>query len=235
MQMQTDERTEIEAIRKLYLQMEPPGCDTWSPLRREVELQHRIRLMQEACHALRMIPTPAEQLRVLDVGCGVGRSTRLFVDLGITPANIIGIDFRESALEFARRVNPAIRYRAIAELADWPSEQVDMCIQCTVFSSIKDNTFRQETAKRMDQSVGESGFIFWWDIVHANTFAGGDALDPRSYFPNRPALYWREVSLEPEVDEAIRPLRGMRRLFCLPLRPFGFEITHRCALLGPKR
>jgi len=232
--MQIDERAEIEAIRKLYLHMEPPGRDTWSPLRREVELHHRVRLMQEACRALQLIPIPAEQLRVLDVGCGVGRSTRLFVDLGVNPTNILGIDFRESALEFARGVNPAIRYQALADLADWPSEQVDLCVQCTVFSSIKDNHFRQETAKRMDQSAGEKGFIFWWDIVRANTFAGGDALDPPSYFPGRSALYWREMSLEPEVDEAIRPLRGFRRLFCLPLRQFGFEVTHRCAVLGPK-
>ena len=230
-----NEQSEIDAIRKLYLEMEPPGRDTWSPLDKEVELHHRTRLMLEACHAFRKIPRPADQLRVLDVGCGVGRSSRLFVELGVSPGNILGIDFRESAIEFARHVNPAIRYQALAELADWPSEHVDLCTQCTVFSSIRKSDFRQETGKLMDQSAGEKGSIFWWDILHANAFAGGDKLDPRIYFPDRSVLYWREVSLQPEVSEAIRPLRGLGRFLCGPLRPCGWEITHLCALLGPKR
>jgi SAM-dependent methyltransferase len=190
--------------------------------------------MVEACHAFRMIPKPVEQLRVLDVGCGVGRSSRLFVELGVRPENLLGIDFRESAIEFARRVNPAIRYQALAELADWPAEHVDLCSQCTVFSSIREQNLRQETAKRMHQSVTENGFIFWWDILHANAFAGGDNLDPRTYFPDRSILYWREVSLQPQTNEAIRPLRGLGRFVCRPLKPLGWEVTHLCALLGPK-
>jgi len=232
--MQVIEQSEIEAIRRLYSKLEPPDCDAWSPLYNEVELHHRVRLSLEACRALRRIPKQAKELKVLDVGCGIGRSGRLFVELGIVPDNILGIDIRESAIEFARRVNPAIRYQALRDLTDWPSERFDLCVQCTVFSSIPGTELRQATARLMEQSVGREGYIFWWDIQNANGFAGGDRLDPVRLFPNRKVLSSREVSLLPELSDAIRPLRGIGRVLSALLRPCGHEATHFVALFGPE-
>ena len=232
--MQVIEQSEIEAIRRVYSKREPPGCDAWSPLDNEVELHHRIRLTLEACRALRTITKPTNDLMVLDVGCGVGRSGRMFVELGVVPGNILGIDIRESAIEFARRINPAIRYKALRDLADWPSQRFDLCVQCTVFSSIPGTELRQTTAKLMEQSVGREGYIFWWDILNANGFAGGDRLDPFRFFPNRKVLYSREVSLLPELSDAIRSLRGIGRVLSALLRPCGHEATHIVALFGPE-
>jgi SAM-dependent methyltransferase len=228
------EQLQIEAIRTLYSKMEPPDCDAWSPLHKDLELHHRVRLTLEACRALRRIPKQANQLMALDVGCGVGRSGRLLVELGIPPDNILGIDVRDSAIEFARRVNPAIRYRALHDLTDWPLERFDLCIQCTVFSSIPGIELREETARLMDRSVSHDGYIFWWDTLIANGFAGGDRLDPLRFFPNRAVLYSREVSLLPEISDAIRPLRGMGRILSALLKPCGHEATHLAALFGPK-
>src|SRR5205085_5385803 len=114
------------------------------PLNSSLELQHRIRLITEACNALKRIDKNTERLTVLDVGCGVGRSSRVFVDLGILPHNMIGIDIRESAIEFAQKINPAIQFRTMDSLDDWPIESVDLCIQCTVFSSIPGNELRNQ-------------------------------------------------------------------------------------------
>jgi trans-aconitate methyltransferase len=98
---------------------------------------------------------------VLDVGCGVGRSTRLLIEFGLRPENIMGIDLRSSAIEHARRLNPAIPFRTVNSLDDWPLElEFDLCMQCTVFSSIPGVERRRLTARMMAEAVGNKGFIF---------------------------------------------------------------------------
>jgi hypothetical protein len=55
-----------------------------------VEMWHRARLLVEACRCLRLIPKPIESLRVLDVGCGIARSSRLFGRFWASPPKTFG-------------------------------------------------------------------------------------------------------------------------------------------------
>lgn len=220
-------------IREIYAKLEPPGCDTWSPLHSNLELWHRARLMVEACHALRRIPKPIDAIKALDVGCGVGRSSRLLVDLGVKPENLLGIDFRESAIAFARQQNTAIRFRSVSGLDDWPDETFDLVVQCTVFSSIPSPSFRVQTAALMERSVGKDGYVLWWDLLKANPFAGGDPLNPIDLFGTRELLYSRRVPLQPQVEESLRLLRGLSRLLTFLVNRCGHEPTHMMALFGP--
>ena len=158
----------FDQLRTAYASFEPEGADTWNPLRNDVELWHRVRLLLELTAALRLLSIPPGELRVLDVGCGVGRSSRLLVELGVLPENILAIDLRPEALALARQLNPAIRYRAIADWGDWPVETFDLCLQCTAFSSLAGEAARVRTAGLMERSVGPDGHIFWWDIIRAN-------------------------------------------------------------------
>jgi SAM-dependent methyltransferase len=182
---------------------------------------------------VREIPIPVASLRVLDVGCGVGRSTRLLVDLGAGPNNVLGIDFRESAIEYAREINPAIRFKHIVDLEDWPQEEFDLAVQCTAFSSIPGNSLREKSAALMEKSVGENGYVLWWDILKANEFAGGDQLDPTKLFASRKLLGLKSVSLQPNVADSIRPLRGLGPRLASALRRFCYQPTHCIALFGP--
>src|SRR5262245_3166039 len=106
----------LSEIRRIYAGLEPANTDRWSPLVSDVELLHRLRLLDVMCRALRLIPHPVATLRVLDVGCGVGRSTRMLVDLGVRPENLLGVDLRPEALGYAQKLNPAVRYRALSTL-----------------------------------------------------------------------------------------------------------------------
>ncbi|HXJ77867.1 MAG TPA: class I SAM-dependent methyltransferase, partial [Candidatus Methylomirabilis sp.] len=164
----------ISQIRKIYAGLEPPNTDAWSPLASDIELLHRLRLMDAMCRALRLIPYPVATLKVLDVGCGVGRSTRMLMDLGIRPENLLGVDIRPEALTYAQQLNPAVRYRTLSTLEDWPTESFELAVQCTVFGSIPMGHARSRTARLMEQSVGKGGYVFWWDGIRANDFAGGD-------------------------------------------------------------
>ena len=223
----------IGTIRQMYSEFEGPNQDTWSPLRNEAELWHRVRLLLEACRMVEKIPIPVSSLRVLDVGCGVGRSTRLLVDLGANPNNVLGIDFRQSAIEYAREINPAIRFKHIIDLEDWPQEEFNLAVQCTAFSSIPGNALRKKSATLMERSVGENGYILWWDILKANPFAGGDEIDPMKLFSSRKLLALRSVSLQPNVEDCIRPLRGFGPRLASALKRFCYQPTHCIALFGP--
>lgn len=223
----------IVMIRQMYSGFEGPNQDTWSPLHNDTELWHRVRLLLEACRMVRKIPMPVTSLKVLDVGCGVGRSTRLMVDLGANPKNVLGIDFRESAIEYALEINPAIRFKHIVDLEDWPQEKFDLAVQCTAFSSIPSDALRKKSAALMEQSVGANGYILWWDILKANEFAGGDEMDPTRLFSARKILALKNVSLQPNVEDSIRLLRGLGPRLASALRTFCYQPTHCIALFGP--
>jgi len=228
------ENSALDMIRRVYSDREPPGSDTWSPLGSDLELYHRARLLIEVCRALRKIPKSVETITALDVGCGVGRSSRLLLDLGLLPENILGVDLRDCAIDFARRTNPAIPFRVMQTFDSWPKETFDLCVQCTVFSSIPGNVLRERTAIAMEQSVGTLGYILWWDILRANEFAGGDTLNPSNFFPSRPILYSRKVALQGETSETIRHLKGFGPVLSSMLRVFGHKPSHIITLFGPK-
>jgi len=225
----------FEDLLSHYSVMEPAGADAWNPLQNELELWHRTRLLVELARALRALPGPIEKARVLDVGCGVGRSTRLLLEFGLSPENILGIDLRPTAIEHARRLNPAIPFRTVNGFDDWPLEsEFDFCLQCTVFSSISGVERRELTARMMEKAVGNKGFIFWWDRLRANDFAGNDLLDPAAFFGSRRLLSLRQVPLWPCMEESLRPLRGLRKVFVSAFGRLGYPRTHVAAVFGPK-
>ena len=110
--MTAEENGALATLLETYAGPEPPRTDTWSPLRIEEEMWHRARLLIEMCRCPRSIPRSIETLKVLDVGCGIGRSSRMMVDIGVRPENLLGIDVRESAINDARRWNPRDRLPA---------------------------------------------------------------------------------------------------------------------------
>jgi SAM-dependent methyltransferase len=191
--------------------------------------------MVEACQALQLVPSPIENLQVLDVGCGVGRSSRLLVDLGISPQNLLAVDFRESAIVDARRTNPAIGFRHIADLSEWPKRRFDLVVQCTAFSSLPGPKLRKQTASLMERSIGDGGYIFWWDLLHANPFADGAELDPKSFFPLLKPLRERRVSIYPELSESLRMLRRIGNWISLARTPLTYPATHLVCLMQKAR
>lgn len=229
--MNTKEGKALATLRQAFAELEPAGVDRWSPLNDDTEMWHRVRLFIEASQCLRLIPHPIDSLQVLDVGCGVGRSSRLLVDLGVLPKNLTAIDFRESAIIFARQRNPAIRFRHIADLSEWPRESFDLVIQCTAFSSLPGLEIRKQTASLMERSIRDGGYIFWWDLVVANTFAGGEVLDPGSLFPRLEHLRQRQVSIYPDLSESLRRLRRIGNWIRSAQTPLTHRPTHCVALL----
>lgn len=230
-----DEETALVTLRREYAQYEPPGVDTWSPMHNDGEMWHRARLLVEACRCLRLIPKPIGSLRVLDVGCGVGHSSRLLVDLGVSPQNLWAIDFRESAIVDARQRNPAIRFRHITNLSEWPIESFDLVVQCTAFSSLPGPGLRKRTASLMEKSIDEGGYIFWWDMLRAMPFAGGEVLDLKSLFPHFQSVRERRVSIYPDLSESLRRLRRIGNWIRSARTPLTHSAGHLVSLMQRER
>jgi SAM-dependent methyltransferase len=220
-------------LRRVYAARERETSDPWVPTNSDFELWHRVRLLIETCRALRLIPRQMESMRILDVGCGSGRSSRMLVDLGARPENITGLDIRHSIINVARKLNPAINFRWIESLADWPADSFDLVVQATAFSSIPDAAVRLQTAALMEQSVGDNGFVLWWDGVATNQFAGREVLDPRRFFPSRQMLLYKRVPLPPYLDECLWGLGPYVRYAARIFRIMTHK-THCIALFGPR-
>lgn len=220
----------FEDVRARYETLEPAGVDRWNPLANDHEFWHRYRLSRCLGESLRALAVPIADARILDVGCGVGRSTRLLLEFGAQPGNILGIDLRPSAVAYARALNPAIPVRVTESLADWPAPGgFDLCLQCTVFSSIREPADRVALAAKMETMVLPGRYLFWWDLRLANDFAGGDPLDPRALFPGCEPVLGGLVPLRPVFTEALKrrlglPTRLLQRLL-------GYSPSHCYALL----
>jgi hypothetical protein len=104
-------------------------------------------------------------------------------------------------------------------------------VQSTAFSSLPGSQLRKEAAYLMERSIREGGYIFWWDLLHAHRFADGERLEPKLLFPSMQLISERRVSLRPDLNDALRWLRGAGKWVSSVLAPLGHPPTHLCAFL----
>lgn len=226
----------FEDVIREYEKLEPEGTDTWNPLGNDKELRGRFRVLSALNAALLKLYIPIADAKILDVGCGVGHSTRALLEFGARPENILGIDLRPSAIAYAQSVNPSMHFQVVRDLSDWPAKgSFDFCMQCLVFSSIDGLERRRTLAAKMEEMVNEKGLIFWWDLITANSFAGRDVLEPSVYFTQSQILENHFCSLFPAFSESMK-YRGRGSSFLARWldKLIGYPPTH-CSTLFEKK
>lgn len=202
-----------------YARLEPGESDTWNPLGDDVELLHRVELFKLLTWAVRESGADVDALSVLDVGCGNGRSTRMYLDLGAMPAQLAGIDLRPVAVARARASHAGIRFEQY-DGDEFPvgDASVDWVSLCTVLSSVRAPEGRRHIASEIHRVLRPGRHFFFWDLLRANDYAAGDALIAEDLFPEF-QLVW----------DATTTIDGFRE------RDFGREErgkpTHRAVLL----
>ncbi len=177
-----------------YEALEPDGKDAWNPALLDSQLRYRLSLMYATRQALRASQLPLERMKVVDVGCGNGRSTRMYLDFGLMPEQVQGFDVRPGAIALARKLNPAIRFDTY-DGSELPvaDGSVDWIAVCTVFSSIQGSEHRRALAQRLTKKLAKGGVLFFFDLTRALDFAGGDLLEPDFLFAGLERLYFEPI------------------------------------------
>ena len=97
---------------------------------------------------------------VLDVGCGTGRHVRAFLDYGVDPQNVYGIDIRESALAVGRRLSPHLRLELFDGITiPFKDGQFDLVTQHSVVCSKLSPHLRRRVTAEMWRVLAPGGFV----------------------------------------------------------------------------
>jgi SAM-dependent methyltransferase len=166
-----------------YQSREPGQADTWNPLSSQFELSYRFSLLYALIKVLGLAEVSIEKLTVLDLGCGNGRSTRAYLDLGFKPEQLTGLDIRIGAIELAQKIHPAINFRLYdGQEIPFPPQYFNWVQVATVFSSVLEQNSRQYLVKEIAEKLPIGGYVFYYDLYRANQFAGGDKISPVELF-----------------------------------------------------
>jgi SAM-dependent methyltransferase len=176
---------------------------------------------------------PLGDRKILDVGCGSGKTLLRFLLLGARPENTAGIDLLEAEIEQARALSPLADFR-VADATELPFESgtFDLALAFTAFSSMRSAAMRQRAAAEITRVLAPSGALLWYDFW----------INPRNpevqplrlkqieqLFPGA-AIEARRVTLLPPVARRVAPVSW---LACGMLNALPFTRTHWLALIKP--
>jgi len=110
-----------------------------------------------------------EMARVLDAGCGRGDWLAWLNRLGVSAANLHGVDLLEDRIAAAREAHPTFDFvRGNAEeFTD--GAPYDLIICATVFSSILDDGMASRLALNLTSLLAPRGAIVWYDVRYRNS------------------------------------------------------------------
>lgn len=197
---------------------------------------HMAQSMERALLAMlsRKHMLPLKSREILDIGCGTGSLLlELLVD-GADLGKLHGVDLLEERISRAHSLSPNLDFRcADAQQLPYDSDRFDLVIQCTVFTSILDETMRQRIAREMIRVLRKpQGLIVWYDFwvnPRNKETRGIRRAELRELFPDC-ALDIRSLTLAPPI---VRRLAPVSWLSCDALEALRFLNTHYLAAIRP--
>jgi SAM-dependent methyltransferase len=233
--MGTDHQAEIARIGAVYERRQYDVDQEYSDLN-PVYL-HRIQTLERwYLDALRLtgLDTRLAELKVLDYGCGNGRWFGRWLAWGAQPANLVGVDVREAALDMARRSFPHCRFGTLESAGSLlAAGTYDIVFQNLVLSSILDDELRRATAADMIRVVKPGGTILICDFRFDNprnpdvrAVRSSEVLD---LFRGCALVRSRRAVLAPPLARVVVPRSWFAAVAleqCLP-----FLRTHLCLVL----
>lgn len=164
----------------------------------------------------------------LEVGCGTGSNLLQLIAWGVNPGNISGCDIFGPSLETAKTRLPNTVSLQQGNFLDCSYEEgkFDCIIFSTVFSSILDQTFRQDCMRFAYKLLKAGGIILVYDFVFNNP-ANKDVskVDFKSLASGLPwaEVHSEKVTLAPPLARRLEKVPFLIRL----LMKFKLLDTHR--------
>ncbi len=220
----------VDRIREIYLRRDRTLHNRLRPDRYMME-QEKERIFLSILS--RFDVATIKTMKVLEIGCGRGTNILNFLRWGFEPENITGSELMPDRCSQARRLLPAAIeiIDGDALLLRLPEASFDIVLISTVFSSIRDESFRAELAKKIWLLVKPTGAVLWYDFIYNNPSNPDVMAVPRrrlrELFPGARALI-RKVTLAPPIARVV--CRFHPRLYSL-LNLLPFLRTHLVAWL----
>jgi len=224
----TSQSSKIEEarIQEVYAKRHGDGRYSWFSPGHLFMIQERERRLLGLLKKKNL--APLESKTVLEVGCGTGYWLRQFINWGVRPRNIQGIDLLADRVDEARRLCPEnVRVDCgSATNLKYGDSTFDLVLQSTVFSSVLDRSVRQQIASEMLRVVKADGAIIWYDF-QVNNPRNPDVLGVKKQeiiqlFPNCRIDLLR-ITLAPPL---VRKLALVSWLACVLLERVTVLNTH---------
>ncbi len=143
--------------------------------------------------AVRHTKVNAETTLLLDVGCGAGGSTELFLRLGFVPSSIWGVDFLAERIAEASQKYGSVHFLCEdATQLSFPDSTFPLVSESTMFVQITDETLACRISKEMLRVTADGGHILicdWRDGRPGHPeYRGVSSSRLRRLFPDRARL-----------------------------------------------
>lgn len=166
------------------------------------------------------------RLQILEMGCGGGGVLTDFLNFGVSPQNLFGIDLLADRLLHAKHNLPSSHFmNADGQNLPFPSESFDLAMQFTALSSLLDSNVRQKICSEMIRVLKPSGLILWYDFWLNPTNPQTRGIRPEEIKRLFPDCYYEfhRMTLAPPIARRLVPLSWG---FCLFLESLKIFNTH---------
>jgi SAM-dependent methyltransferase len=155
------------------------------------------------------IKQPLSDLSVLEIGCGNGGNLLELVRMGFSADHLVGNELlterAQKALSNLPRSTQVMEGDAMT--LNLPICSYDIVYQSTVFSSLLDDDFQQQLAKKMWSLVKPGGAILWYDFTFNNPnnsdVRGVPVKRIRTLFPEAVTMQIKRVTLAPPIGRLV--------------------------------
>jgi ubiquinone/menaquinone biosynthesis C-methylase UbiE len=155
------------------------GDDRNDPLRNPGVLFQHLATEKSIVETLRTIKIDKHTWNILDVGCGSGFSMQLFLNFGLEPERMQGIDISEERIARGRKRHPALRFSLDdATNMKFGANTFDLAMESTMFVQITDEDMAQGIAEEMIRVVKPGGHILLTDWRYSFGRPGYSAVSP---------------------------------------------------------
>lgn len=112
---------------------------------------------------------PLGERKILEVGCGSGKTLASLIELGAQSENLCGVDLLPDRIEEAQSRYPVLHFQCgNAEQLSFPDASFDLILLFTVFSSILDGNMAKNVANEVYRLLKPGGAILWYDFRYNN-------------------------------------------------------------------
>lgn len=169
--------------------------------------------------------------RILEVGCGGGGVLFEYLTLGVDPKDLFGIDLLQDRLVQAHHKLPLSGVScADGQHLPFPDQSFDLVLQYTAFSSVLDDSVKQQMAADMVRVLRNGGAIIWYDfwLNPTNPQTRGIRLGEIKELFRGCSVICQKITLAPPIARRVVPVSWQLGLFLEQLKVFN---THNLAII----